>query len=198
MALPRLPSQVAEERDEMVNRAIFLDRDGVINANVKRDGQPVAPTMLADFQFIPGVREAIFQLKSAGFAIIVVTNQPDVATGRTPRETVEAMHAKILEHLPVDDIKTCYHVDADSCACRKPKPGMLLQVKAERGIELSQSYLIGDRWRDIEAGRAAGCLTILVDYGYQQSSLSTPDKTVTSVPEAVAYILTVEQSKVEQ
>jgi D-glycero-D-manno-heptose 1,7-bisphosphate phosphatase len=173
----------------VVKKAAFLDRDGVINANVERDGRPVAPTTIEEFRLLPGVDEAVLRLKAAGFAIIVVTNQPDLATGRTSAAVVETMHAEIRRRLAVDDIKTCCHVDADNCDCRKPTPGLILQAAAERGIDLGASYVVGDRWRDIEAGRAAGCLTIFVDYGYVQDGPLRPDKIVRSLPEAVAFIV---------
>jgi D-glycero-D-manno-heptose 1,7-bisphosphate phosphatase len=172
-----------------VVRAVFLDRDGVINANIQRDGRPVAPTSIEQFELLPGVDDAVRRLKAAGFLVVVVTNQPDIATGRTPRATVEAMHAVIRSRMPVDDIKVCVHTDADRCACRKPKPGMILQAAAEYGIDLAKSYVVGDRWRDIEAGRVAGCSTILVDYAYEQDGPCHPDKAVRSLPDAVSYIL---------
>ena len=178
-----------------MTRAVFLDRDGVINANVQRGGRPVAPTSMADFRILAGVDEAIERLKAMGFVLVVVTNQPDVSTGRTPLATIEAMHRELRRRLPVDDVKVCVHVDADGCHCRKPKPGMLLDAARERGIDLSQSIMIGDRWRDIEAGNAAGCLTVLVDWGDNQERPSTPSKTVGSLPEAVAYIIEREHSE---
>ena len=170
-------------------RAVFIDRDGVINANVERNGRPVAPTRLEDFSLLPGVAEAIGRLKAAGFKVIVITNQPDIATGRTDRATVAAMHDEIRRRLDVDDIKLCAHVDADNCHCRKPKPGMLLEAANEWGIDLAESYCIGDRWRDIEAGRAAGCLTLFVDYGVEQEAPMQPDRIIGSLTEAVAFIL---------
>jgi D-glycero-D-manno-heptose 1,7-bisphosphate phosphatase len=173
----------------VVRAAVFLDRDGVINANLERDGKPVAPTTLTEFEILPGVEEAIRRLKAADYAIIVCTNQPDVGTGRTPRATVEAMHGIIRAKLGVDDIKTCYHTDADACACRKPKPGMLTEAARDFSIDLSRSYMIGDRWRDTSAGRAAGCLTIFIDYGYVQDGPNEPDHVVRSLSEAASIIL---------
>lgn len=170
-------------------RAVFLDRDGVINANLERNGKPVAPTTLAEFRILPGVEDAVRRLKHAGYLVVVVTNQPDVAGGLTPKATVEAMHAQIRRRMPIDDIKICYHVETDNCACRKPKPGMILVAASEYGIELAASYVVGDRWKDVEAGRAAGCLTIFVDYGYVQDGPNRPDKVVRSLPEAVAHIM---------
>jgi D-glycero-D-manno-heptose 1,7-bisphosphate phosphatase len=172
-----------------VVRAVFLDRDGVINANLERNGKPVAPTTLEQFSFLPGVEEAVGRLKAAGFAIVVVTNQPDIKNGLTTMETLLAMHAQVRRRLTVDDIKVCLHVDADKCECRKPKPGMLLEAAAQHQIDLPKSYLVGDRWRDIQAGAAAGCLTIFVDYDYPQDGSMQPDWVVRSLPEAVAIIL---------
>lgn len=169
--------------------AVFLDRDGVINANLMRNGRPVAPTALVDFQILPGVLESVRRLKKRGYIIVVVTNQPDVANGRTERSTVDAMHDLIRSNLMVDDIKVCFHNDSAGCACRKPKPGMILDAAAEHGIDLTCSYVIGDRWRDIEAGRSAGCVTFFVDYGYKQNGPNFPDRVVKSLPEAVALIL---------
>jgi D-glycero-D-manno-heptose 1,7-bisphosphate phosphatase len=169
--------------------AVFLDRDGVINANIVRDGKPVAPVSLDQFQLLPGVVEAAQRLKAAGYLLIVVTNQPDVANGLTPMATVEAMHAEIRRQMPVDDIRVCTHRDADQCQCRKPKPGMLLEAASNYGIDLASSFMVGDRWRDTEAGRAAGCLTIFVDCGYEQDGPNTPDMVAQSLPDAVTQIL---------
>jgi D-glycero-D-manno-heptose 1,7-bisphosphate phosphatase len=180
----------------VVTRAVFLDRDGVINANLERAGKPVAPTRMEDFRILPGVEDAVRMLKAADFLVVIVTNQPDVRTGHTPKATVEAMHAEIRQRMPIDHIKVCFHVDADSCDCRKPKPGMLLEAAAAHDIDLKSSYLVGDRWRDVVAGGTAGCLTIFVDYGYEQDGPNRPDKVVRSLPEAVAYIIDREHSGV--
>jgi D-glycero-D-manno-heptose 1,7-bisphosphate phosphatase len=175
-------------------KAVFLDRDGVINANLERDGRPVAPTCVAEFRILPGVEDAARRLKAAGFLLVVVTNQPDVANGLTTKATVEAMHAEVRSRLAVDDVAVCYHVDGDNCACRKPKPGMIQKAAQDHGIDLATSYLVGDRWRDVEAGRAAGCRTIFVDYGYPQDQPATPDKVVKSLAEAAEFILAGEAS----
>jgi transaldolase len=181
----------------MVKRAVFLDRDGVINANILRDGRPVAPTTLEQFRLLPGVEEAARRLSNAGYDIIVITNQPDVATGRTSRETVTAMHDAIRARMPVDEIKVCFHTDADNCGCRKPKPGMILDAAKERGIDLRRSWVVGDRWRDIEAGRIAGCLTAFVDYGYEQEGPNSPDVVVASLAEAAERILALDEVPTE-
>jgi D-glycero-D-manno-heptose 1,7-bisphosphate phosphatase len=170
-------------------KAVFLDRDGVINANLRRDGKPVAPTTLDEFRILPGVPEAARRLKDAGFLLVIVTNQPDVRTGLTAKPVMEAMNAQIVERMPIDDVMICFHVDADQCACRKPKPGMILEAAKRHGIDLAQSFIVGDKWRDVRAGQAAGCHTVFVEYGDPQDQPSAPDKVVGSLAEAADYIL---------
>ncbi len=171
-------------------KAVFLDRDGVINANLVRDGKPVAPTTLDEFRIFPDAAAATRRLKDAGFLLIVVTNQPDVRTGLTPKATMEAMHDRIHALMPIDDFETCLHTEADNCACRKPKPGLLLQAAAKHNIDLSRSVMVGDRWRDILAGQTAGCAcTIRVDHGLVEEQLSAPDRVVRSLSEAADFIL---------
>lgn len=173
-----------------MNRAVFLDRDGVINRVFVRNGKPFSPQGLADFELLPGVREAVQALRDAGFRVIVATNQPDVGAGRQTRAVVEAMHARLRAELPVDDIKVCYHTDADGCTCRKPKPGMLLDAAKEWNIDLASSVMVGDRWRDVEAGKAAGCRTILVQNSYDERAAEGFDAAVSSLLEASRLILT--------
>jgi D-glycero-D-manno-heptose 1,7-bisphosphate phosphatase len=173
------------------SRAVFLDRDGVINRALVRDGKPYPPSSLAEFEILPGVAEACATLKQAGFLLVVATNQPDVGRGTTAKVTVEALHAHLLQRLPLDRIEVCYHSGrSDSeCDCRKPKPGMLQQAARELGIDLSRSFMVGDRWRDIDCGHAAGCTTILVDYGYDEPLRQPPHYRVKSLREAADLIL---------
>jgi len=172
-----------------MRRAVFLDRDGVLNRTVVRDGKPRAPATLDEFEILPGVAEALRALRAAGFLLIVSTNQPDVARGLVPRGVVEAMHRRLRQALPLDDIKACYDVDGPDSACYKPKPGMLLEAARERGIALARSYMVGDRWRDVGAGRAAGCFTIFIDRGYDEPLADVPDAVCADLPEAAAIIL---------
>ena len=167
-----------------MKRAVFLDRDGVINRNTVRDGRPVGPERLEDFVILPGVREAVEAFHAAGYLVIVATNQP--AADST---LVEAMHAKMRQAIRLDDVKICPHAESENCNCRKPKPGLLLEAAKERGIALAESWMIGDRWRDIEAGRAAGCRTILVDHHYTNEPRPKPDFTVRSLSEAVPLVV---------
>jgi D-glycero-D-manno-heptose 1,7-bisphosphate phosphatase len=172
-----------------MKRAVFLDRDGVINQAVVRDGKPYAPASLADFALCPGVPEAVRSLHDAGFRLIVATNQPDVGAGRQSRERVEEIHAHLRATLPLDDIKVCYHTDADGCACRKPKPGMLLDAADQWQIDLASSVMVGDRWRDVDAGKAAGCRTILIESGYDERRAEGFDASVPSLLDASRLIL---------
>ena len=170
-------------------RAVFLDRDGVLNRSVVRNGKPYPPASLKDLEILPGVAEALNDLRNGGFLNVVVTNQPDVATGQQTRQMVEKINAFLQERLCIDLVKVCFHADADHCSCRKPKPGMLLEAARELGIDLSSSFLIGDRWRDVGAGQAAGCKNYFIDYRYSEKGPDKPYVAVKSLPEAVAHIL---------
>ena len=172
-----------------MKRAVFLDRDGIINRAIVRGGKPYPPATLEEFEFLPGAVRAIHALRKAWFLIIVVTNQPDVATGAQRREVVEAMHDKLRAAGLCDDIKACYHTDADGCDCRKPKPGMLIDAAREWQIDLSRSFMVGDRWRDVAAGKAAGCYTFFIDYEYRERRAENPDAVVGSLEEAGKLIL---------
>ena len=171
-----------------MRRAVFLDRDGVINRGVVRDGEPFAPFSLAEFEILPGVPEALHKLRAAGFLLVVCTNQPDVARGQGTRAQVEAIHAALRATLPVDDVRVCYHDDPDECACRKPKPGMLVAAAVEHEVQLARSFMIGDRWRDVGAGRNAGCTTILVNR-LHESTQAEADVEVADLPAAAEWLL---------
>jgi len=172
-----------------MRRAVFLDRDGVINRAVVINGKSYPPATLIDFVYLPGVESCIKQLRAAGYLVIVVTNQPDVAKGIQNREVIDAMHAKLRRDVLCDDIKVCFHIDEDYCDCRKPKPGMLIEAAREWNINLRESFMVGDRWRDIEAGKAAGCFTYYIDYKYQEKPPDRPDNIVTSLEDAGKHIL---------
>lgn len=174
---------------ELLHWAVFLDRDGVINQSIVRNGRPYAPETPDEFEILPGTNEALLSLKTAGAKLIVVTNQPDVGKGLVPRENIETMNRKLRTELPVDDIRVCYHVNEDRCACRKPKPGMLHDAAQEFGIDLKQSVMIGDRWRDIDAGAAAGCRTVFIDYGYEETRPTEPNYIVASLAEAASLVV---------
>jgi D-glycero-D-manno-heptose 1,7-bisphosphate phosphatase len=171
--------------------AVFLDRDGVINRALERDGKPYPPTSLAEFEILPGVPEACAKLKLAGFLLVVATNQPDVGRGTLKQEVVETILAHMCSVLPIDRVEVCFHPGkgASDCDCRKPKPGMLLQAARELDIDLARSWMVGDRWRDVDCGHAAGCRTVFIDYGYDEALKQTPDFHVKNLLEATQVIL---------
>ena len=176
--------------------AVFLDRDGVLNRAVVRDGKPFPPSGIGELELLPEVASSLLDLKAHGFDLFVITNQPDVARGNQTRETVESIHQALASSLPIDDIFVCYHDDADQCACRKPLPGLLLEAQRKHNIDLSRSFVVGDRWRDIDAGHSAGCKTILIDYGYRERQpAQPPEATVRSLREAADWII---QSSLKQ
>ena len=175
--------------ENVVGRAVFLDRDGVLNRAPVRQGRPLSVRGPEEVEVLPGVPEACARLREGGYALIVVTNQPDVARGRVSREAVEAVHAFLRARLPLDDVRVCYHDDADGCDCRKPRPGMLLAAAAQWGIDLGRSYMVGDRWRDIEAGRRAGCTTVFIDRGYDEPRPADADFDTDSLLSAAEWIL---------
>jgi D-glycero-D-manno-heptose 1,7-bisphosphate phosphatase len=171
-----------------LNRAVFLDRDGVLNRAEVRDGSPFPPSRPEDVVILPGVADACRRLADAGWLLVVVTNQPDIARGTCTREQVDAINDVVVAGLPVTEVVVCPHDDADGCACRKPFPGMLIDAAARWNIDLGASVMVGDRWRDIEAGRQAGVRTVLIDYGYREGVRSAPDHTVADLA-AVADLL---------
>lgn len=170
-------------------RAVFLDRDGVLTVPEFRDGRSFAPRRLADFRLYDDAASCLSRLKAAGFTLVVVTNQPNVANGLVEQSVVEAMHRRLAAELPVDAIEVCYHRRADACECRKPKPGMLRRAAARLGIDCARSVMIGDRGTDVAAGQAAGCATILIDLGYRGEPPGMPDHTVASLTEATDIVL---------
>lgn len=177
--------------------AIFLDRDGVVNEAVVLDGRALSPSSIGALVILPGVHHAIRRLRRAGFQVVVVTNQPDVARGTLDPIAVDTMHERLRTDLALDAVYVCTHDNADGCDCRKPQPGMLLRAAAEHGLDLASSWMVGDRWVDIAAGRAAGVRTVLVrrDYSWTATSSGAPtadleaDVEVADLPAATTVIL---------
>jgi D-glycero-D-manno-heptose 1,7-bisphosphate phosphatase len=161
----------------------------VINAVTLRDGVTRPPSSVGDLELLPGVVESCRALADAGYLLLVVTNQPDVARGSQQRAVVEELNDAVRGLLPLTEMLTCYHDDTDGCACRKPRPGMLLDAADRWDIDLRRSFLVGDRWSDVEAGRAAGCVTALVDSGFGSRELCEPDWVVSDLADAARRIL---------
>jgi len=173
---------------------VFLDRDGVISRPIVRERRPYAPGSLEELEVLPGVPEALHALKAAGYQLVMVTNQPDVARGTTSKAVVDSIHQRLTAMLPLDAVFTCLHDDGDRCECRKPLPGLITQAAQELDIDRVASYLVGDRWRDIEAGRRAGCRTFFVDHDYDEPRPQSYDFRVSSLVEAARVILQADRS----
>ena len=172
-----------------MRRAVFLDRDGVLNRAIVRDRKPYPPSSLEELEIPPGTDDACQALRAAGFLLVMVTNQPDVARGTQTRKAVEAVNQVLCSRLSLDLIKVCYHDNGDGCKCRKPQPGLLHEAAQELNVDLSSSFMIGDRWKDIEAGRRANCKTILLQSGYAEKEAQYYDHAVGSLTAAVDWIL---------
>lgn len=171
-------------------RAVFLDRDGVINRSLVRNGKPYAPVVVDEFEIYPDVPDSIAVLKASGYLVIVITNQPDLSTGKQTFESLDLIHQRLKNLCLVDDIKICPHTDAHGCTCRKPSPGMLMESAKEWGIDLSKSFMVGDRWRDVAAGQAAGCKQVFfIDHGYQEKKPSPPFTLINSLHQCAQIIV---------
>ncbi len=171
-------------------KAVFLDRDGVMIACRMRDGRPYPPLTMDEVEILPGVAEAIRQLSAAGFLLLGASNQPDVGRGTIPKEFVEAVNRHLLKELPqIREIDACYDFD-DASPRRKPNPGMLLDAARKYDINLAQSFMVGDRAKDVEAGQRAGCRTIFIDHGYREAPPEPhADFTTDSLSGAARWIL---------
>jgi D-glycero-D-manno-heptose 1,7-bisphosphate phosphatase len=172
-----------------MKRAVFLDRDGVLNKAFVRNGRPHSPDSIEEMIIPSDAAAALGRLRQHGFRLLMATNQPDIARGRLTRGQVDAMNGYVASRLPLDGIEMCTHDDDDHCDCRKPKPGLLLHAAGREGIDLARSFMVGDRYRDIEAGHSAGCRTILIGDGYGEAFKVQPDATVATLREAADWIL---------
>lgn len=168
--------------------AVFLDRDGVINRPIIRRGRPYPPDSLDELELYPDASASLRRLEAAGFILVVVTNQPDVARGKQRREVVHEINGELRRQLPVAAVYVCFHDDADGCRCRKPAPGLLFDAAHDLGLDLGHSFMVGDRWRDVEAGRRAGCRTVHIDRHYSERAPELPDVVTTGLAEAVRWI----------
>lgn len=173
----------------MPQRVVFLDRDGVLNRAFPEGGTTRPPMSIAELELLPGVKDALARLHDAGFVLVVVTNQPDVARGKQTRAVVEEINAKMTAELPLRDVFACYHDSADKCSCRKPKPGLILAAAEKWNLDVPRAFLIGDRWSDIVAAHAAGCRGVLIETPFSNPERCVPDHTATDIAGAVDWIL---------
>jgi D-glycero-D-manno-heptose 1,7-bisphosphate phosphatase len=171
-------------------KAVFLDRDGVLNRVIIRHGKAFSPKSREEFVLADGAAAAVAALRDAGFKVIVVTNQPDIARGELARADLDWMTEKLLTDTSVEEVLVCPHDDHHTCSCRKPRPGMLLESAGKWNIALSRSYIIGDGWKDMQAGKNAGCSCILIDTEYNQGVAA--DGHASCLRDAVKHILSKE------
>jgi D-glycero-D-manno-heptose 1,7-bisphosphate phosphatase len=177
-------------RPEVGRPAVFLDRDGTLNVQTIHGGKPCPAATLDDFRLFADAPGGCRRLKAAGFALVVATNQPDVGRGTLPQSVVEAMHERLRLLVPeIDRIEVSYDSGRAPARRRKPEPGMLLDAAAALNLDLARSWMVGDRWRDVECGRRAGVRTVFIDFGYAEELPAPPDFTVKSFGEAVDVIL---------
>ena len=179
-----------------MKKAVFLDRDGVINKAIVKNGLPTSPSLFSELKILPGVKESILKLKKLNFVCIIVTNQPDVSRGKINKNTVIKINNFLKKKIKLDDIFVCYHDDKDNCNCRKPKPGLLLQAGKKWNVDFKKSFMIGDRWRDIQAGEKVGCKTIYLDYNYKDIKPKNPDFITHKLLNAVYIIEKLQNKKV--
>lgn len=181
-------------RSGSAKKAVFLDRDGVINRAPIIEGLPRSPRNIQEIEIILGVKEAVTLLFSSGFEIVVVTNQPEVARGFICQDDIEKIHEEISKQTGLKHFKVCIHDNQDRCDCRKPKPGMLSQAAKEWNLDLKQSFLVGDRWKDIQAGQEVDCRCFFIDYGYCEEKPKPPFDTVRSLLEAAQIIAEIQDA----
>ena len=179
-----------------MKKAVFLDRDGVINKAIVKNGLPTSPNSLNELEILSGVKKSILKLKKLHFICIVVTNQPDISRGKIKKNIVIKMNIFLKNEIKLDDIFVCYHDDKDNCNCRKPKPGLLLQARKKWNIDFKKSFMIGDRWRDIQAGEKVGCKTIYLDYNYKDIKPKNPDFVTDTLLNSVYLIEKLQNKKV--
>ena len=180
-----------------MRKAIFIYRDGVINKTFVKNNLPFSPSSFNLLEILPGVKESILRLKKLNFVCLVVTNQPDVSRGKISKNTVIKMNNYLKDEIKLDDIFVCYHDDHDNCKCRKPKPGLLLEASKRWDIDLEKSYMIGDRWKDIEAGRCVGCKTIFIDCNYKEPKPRNPNFTTDSLLNSVYIIEKLQDGEID-
>ena len=178
-----------------MKKAVFLDRDGVINKAFIKNGLPESPNSLSELEILPRVKESILRLKKLNFICLLVTNQPNVTRGKIDKSTVIKMNNFLKKKIQLDDIFVCYHDDKDHCNCRKPKPGLLLKAGKKWNVDYKQSFMIGDQWRDIQAGKNAGCKTIYLDYNYKDIKPQNPSFITDTLLNAVYIIEKIQNRK---
>ena len=169
--------------------AIFFDRDGVLTVPINLDGKGYAPRSLEELKFYDDTSECLLRTRAAGFKNIVVSNQPDVSNRLLPESVLEDMNSKLMRMLAIDEVNNCPHNSSDNCLCRKPKSGMIESAARRLNLDLSNSWMVGDRDGDITAGSSAGVRTVFIDRNWLEESGSLAEFRCASLTEAVGLIL---------
>jgi D-glycero-D-manno-heptose 1,7-bisphosphate phosphatase len=175
--------------------AVFLDRDGVINQAIVKKGRPFPPRTIEEFALLPDVSSAIATLRECGLIVVVVTNQPDISSGLISLDFVNQVHNEIKRLTGIEEFYVCPHLDFDDCDCRKPKPGLLHKAAKDLDLDLKSSYMVGDRWKDIQAGNLAECQSFFIDYSYNEKTPNPPFHPVGSLLQATEKILRLHHAK---
>ena len=177
------------ENIQYKNKCVFLDRDGVINQPIIINKRPYSPRKIKEFIFTTDIKNLVTKVANLGYKVIVITNQPDIATGDLSESLLNHFHKRIINEMPIDDIFVCKHLSSDNCNCRKPNPGLIIKAVSKHKINLEKSYFIGDRWKDVDAANKVKCHTIFIDYGYTEKLKTIPKNCVTTLKEAFDIIL---------
>lgn len=170
------------------NKAIFLDRDGVLNRSLVRNGKPYAPILLKDFHILSGVKKTLKYLKKKNYLLIVITNQPDIKSGKLKLNKLLKMNNILINKLKINEIFICKHDDRDCCNCRKPKNQLIENAIKKYSIDRRKSFLIGDRKKDIEAGLRSRLKTIYINKNYKESKPKNFDFECDNIKNALFYI----------
>lgn len=145
-----------------MKKAVFIERDGVLNEVKTGPKHQITPLTLDEFKVKKEAEPALKKLKAAGFVLIVTSNQPGLSRGYQSRRELDRMHDIVKRCFPLDDLLVCPHDESDHCPCRKPRPGLLIEAAFKWHLNLDHSFVISDKWQDAEAARTAGCTSLLV------------------------------------
>lgn len=169
--------------------AVFFDRDGILVQAPIVQGRPHSARTVDEIRMIPAAFQLCEVLREARIPTFMITNQPDIARGLIERSVVDEQNQIVARALNLTEVAVCPHDDGDDCYCRKPRPGLIEKLGQKHRINLSTSVVVGDRWRDIDAGVAAGTLTLFIDYGYEERRPKNPTRTVHSTDEMLNAVL---------
>src|SRR2546425_1474666 len=149
-----------------MKRAVFIERDGILNEVGVGPKNPIVPLTLEEFRIKKEAEPSLKKLKKAGFVLIVTSNQPGLSRGYQSRRELDRMHDLVKRCFPIDDLMICPHDESDHCPCRKPRPGLLIEAAFKWHLNLDHSFVISDKWQDAEAARTAGCTSLLLKSPY--------------------------------